>query len=126
MEKKINKNQIILRRLIHQTLLEDINWVYLGETMTKGTKNQKKYVFISFVNLFGDKFLVLELNLYEKKELNKILLYMQNSVTDKKIHIKEIKYSTKVTKLSVDVLTLMNDDNQFDELLKIYSSHKFP
>lgn len=128
---KIRKNKTVLNRLIDETISSDIDWTYYGSTTDK-ENNKHKSVFASFINIIGDKFLILELNIYNETDLTKLFMYMQNSQADDKIEIKEISYSTKVKVLAEKVLKNVREYNDsedfediYEELIPLYKDNNY-
>jgi len=118
-ENKSMKNKVILERMINETTVGDMDWIFIG---TGIDDYGKKNIFMSFVNLYGSKNLILELLLYRLKNRNKLLIYMENSKTDDIIEIKEIKFSNKLTDLSHKVMNSVREYNDTEEYMEV---HKF-
>jgi hypothetical protein len=111
----------ILNKLINDTISEEISWIYIGTTNKDGLL---KNIFINFENIIGDKYLVVELHIYDKIYLNKIFIYMQNNINNNKINIKEIEYSSKIKTLSHYVLESILSTTDDDNFLDIYNKLK--
>lgn len=111
----------ILNKLINDTISEEISWIYIGTTNKDGLF---KNIFINFENIIGDKYLVVELHIYDKIYLNKIFIYMQNNINNNKINIKEIEYSSKIKTLSHYVLESILATTDDDNFLDIYNKLK--
>lgn len=114
------KNKSILVKLIDLTIDDSLNWTYIGKT-------KDYYSFLSYENIVGDKYLIMEINIFEQPYLNKLKIYMQNYKEKQKIDCKVIDYSTKLKTLIFNVLKNIisyNDDGNFkeiyDDLIKIY------
>lgn len=123
-ENKSMKSNTIIERMVDETKTENMDWVFLGVGIDDGGK---KNIFMSFVNLYGNKNLIMELIMYRTNHKNKLLIYMENAKTNDTIPLKEIKFNTKLIELSLRVLESVksySDEKEFleihDELLPVY------
>jgi hypothetical protein len=110
------KSKIILNKIIDHTLSDRIKWIYLG-------KNNGKYSFFYGLNVFGNKFIIIDLNIFSNKLKNSLTIEMKNISSNEKILIKNIEPSSKVYTLSKLVLRQnFEDENSeaYNELYKYY------
>jgi hypothetical protein len=123
----MNNSNIIIRKLINSTIFEEINWMYIG-------KNKNSNIFFSVTNIYGNKYLITQINIYNNPFLNNVEIYMQNSKNGKKSYCKKISNIYSIKKLSLSILDAVfdsyvddDDDNKekfislYKDLIKIYS-----
>jgi len=116
---KLRKNKVILERLTNETINGDMDWTYLGNT---DSRFGKMNVFISFINVFGSKNVIIELNMFKVKGRNNLSIYMENSqIPEDKIELKSIKFSNKTLNLSKEVLRSINSYSDDEGFLKTYN-----
>lgn len=106
------KNKNILNKLIIDTISDDMVWVYIG---ANEDNNNINYIFITFENIIGDKFLIFEIHLNTKIDLSKMRIYMQNTNKDDVIPIKNIEYSSKIKVLGYNILKDVEYDVNMDK-----------
>lgn len=111
------KSKVIIERMVNETKTEEMDWIFLGVGLDD---DGKKNIFMSFINLYGAKNLIMELLLYKSKNKNRLLIYMENQKTNDTISIKEIKFNEKIMKLSLTVLESVKDYLDDEEFLGVY------
>jgi len=114
---KLRKNKVVLERLISETISGEMNWTYLGDTMSEFGK---KSIFISFFNVIGAKNIIIEMDMYMVKNRNNVSIYMQNSKTKDKIDLKDIRFSGKILDLSIEILRSVRDYSDDEDFIKIH------
>jgi len=118
---KINtKNRLMINNIIKKTKYDNISWSHIGSDSTSS-------VFMTFNNIIGDKYLIIELHASLNNPVSEIIIYMENSTNNNKIQINKIssnksKNINHLVKLVID--NIRNDDlsDEIDEIHnKIFS-----
>jgi len=120
-ENESMKSNTIIERMMNETSTDGMDWIFLGVGMDEGGK---KNIFMSFVNLYGAKNLIIEVLMYKDKHKNKILIYMENAKTNDQIPLKDIKFNKNITKLCLKVLDSVKGYLDDEEFLDIYKELK--
>lgn len=115
------KSNTIIERMIKETTTEGMDWIFLGVGMDE---SGKKNIFMSFVNLYGAKNLIIEVLMYRDKHKNKILIYMENSKTNEQIPLKDIKFNKNIMRLCLSVLESVKEYLDDEDFLEIYKELK--
>lgn len=79
----------IINSLITKTDVDYITWSYIGDS-------DDKYIFIYFLNIYSNKYIIFEMNIFKNSNKNILNIYFQNSKTLDKSNIKEIKNDIKL------------------------------
>jgi len=116
MQIKLRKNKNILNKLISDTQSDEMFWDYVGRSKESVSK-RIKYVFISSINLHANKFLVIEMPMFERKQFNKLNIYLQSSSSksDYRVDVKEIPSSSKIIDLCIYILNSVIKNNDYSD-----------
>ena len=114
---KINtKNRLMINNIIKKTKYDNISWSHIGSDSTSS-------VFMTFNNIIGDKYLIIELHASLNNPVSEIIIYMENSINNNKIQINKISSnkSKNINHLVKLVINNIKDNDHSDEIDEIHN-----